>query len=116
VAHAESLPFPDKTFDVSLFLFVFHHMPTEIWRTALDEAMRVSRESVIIVDHLRSDEPFARAVQDTWWNTTDHGIRYATRGEWSDFLKGEKILEYTEHGILFKNICYYRLSAQPREG
>lgn len=38
---AESLPFPDKSFDVVVSTLIFHHLPTEIKKKALSEIKRV---------------------------------------------------------------------------
>jgi ubiquinone/menaquinone biosynthesis C-methylase UbiE len=43
------LPFPDRAFDHSLFLFVLHHTPDPL--PVLREALRVSRESVLVVEN-----------------------------------------------------------------
>lgn len=45
VAHgfAQDLPFPDDRFDVVVSTLVFHHLPDDIKRQALDEARRVLR-------------------------------------------------------------------------
>ena len=43
------LPFPDGSFDHSLFLFVLHHTPDPL--PVLQEALRVSRQSVLVVEN-----------------------------------------------------------------
>ena len=43
------LPFPDRSFDHSLFLFVLHHTPDPL--PVLQEALRVSRQSVLVVEN-----------------------------------------------------------------
>jgi len=43
------LPFPDGSFDHSLFLFVLHHTPDPL--PVLREALRVSRKSVLVVEN-----------------------------------------------------------------
>lgn len=47
---AKPMPFADKSFDVSLFVTVLHHIPDPL--AVLKEAVRVTRHSVIVVEDL----------------------------------------------------------------
>jgi ubiquinone/menaquinone biosynthesis C-methylase UbiE len=51
----ESLPFPDITFDIVSCRFAFHHFPDP--RKALLEMRRVSRQSILLVDGVSSEDP-----------------------------------------------------------
>ena len=67
------LPHPAKTFDVVLFVFVLHH--TLNHEELLQEAARVARRSIIIVEDTPLN-PFERAVQ-WFWDTVlsfEHGF------------------------------------------
>jgi len=44
----QRLPFPDQSFDVVLLAFVLHHAAN--WPTVLDEAVRVSKRGVILLE------------------------------------------------------------------
>ncbi len=44
----QRLPFPDQSFDVSLFITVLHHIPDP--EAVIREALRVTRERVIVVE------------------------------------------------------------------
>ena len=69
---AERLPFADAEFDIVVFSFTPHH--TSDWNTALNEAMRVARNGVEILD-VWYDETFAdqraSAALDRWYKTID---------------------------------------------
>ena len=81
-ADITKLPFPDKSFDVSISIRMFHHFPTgEIRRQALSELSRVSRQGVILsfvhsislhafinrlkgIDHLRFSLPLSTLKEE----------------------------------------------------
>lgn len=109
VISADKLPFADKEFDTSLLLFVLHHIPYAKWKNILLEAKRVSRESIIIVDHKKNDNLLPRLIQTMWWQITDRGEQYSYKKEWVETLKNFKISEYKEMGTLFNNICFYNI-------
>jgi len=54
-ACVESLPFPDVTFDIVSSRFAFHHFPDP--GKALLEMRRVSRQSILLVDGVSSEDP-----------------------------------------------------------
>jgi ubiquinone/menaquinone biosynthesis C-methylase UbiE len=57
VASAESLPYPDKSFDLVISINSIHNLPIERLKGALREVERVSRgHSYITVDAWRNDE------------------------------------------------------------
>jgi SAM-dependent methyltransferase len=80
-----SLPFPDDSFDVCLFVDVLHH--TQDPAVLLGEAVRVSRSYVLLKDHL--DENFFDNVTlrfMDWVGNRPHGVvltyNYQSRREW----------------------------------
>ncbi len=82
-----SLPFPDASFDVCLFVDVLHH--TEDPAILLHEATRVSRSFVLLKDHL--DENFlddATLRFMDWVGNRPHGVvltyNYQSRREWAE--------------------------------
>lgn len=65
-AGAEALPFADGAFDAAVLLNSFHHVPPALMSAALDEAMRVTRGPVLVVEPL-AEGPFfevMRPVED----------------------------------------------------
>ncbi|HEY4182306.1 MAG TPA: class I SAM-dependent methyltransferase [Kofleriaceae bacterium] len=46
----ETLPFADKSFDVTMICYVLHHMPQERAQKLLREIVRVTRRSVIVLE------------------------------------------------------------------
>ena len=80
-----TLPFPDRSFDVCLFVDVLHHT-TDVTQL-LREAARVTRTCVVLKDHLREssfDHATLRAMD--WVGNRPHGVtltyNYQSRIEW----------------------------------
>jgi len=79
------LPFPDRTFDVCLFVDVLHH--TDDPSILLREARRVTRRFVLIKDHLSENWFDFKTLQFMdWVGNRPHGVRlpynYMSRKEW----------------------------------
>ncbi len=93
-----SLPFPDASFDVCLFVDVLHH--TEDPSILLHEAARVSRSFVLLKDHL--DENFlddATLRFMDWVGNRPHGVvlkyNYQSRKEWAEHFSRCGLAEET---------------------
>ena len=85
------LPFPDESFDVCLFVDVLHH--TNDPRILLREAARVSREWVLLKDHLDENilDDLTLRLMD-WVGNRPHGVtltyNYQSRAQWIEhFVK-----------------------------
>jgi len=82
----ETVPFPDRSFDVCLFVDVLHH--TGDVTTLLREAARVARKFVILKDHLSesSFDHFTLRAMD-WVGNRPHGVtltyNYQSFEEWN---------------------------------
>jgi SAM-dependent methyltransferase len=82
-----TLPFADDSFDAVCLVDVVHH--TDDPQRLLGEAARVSRDRVLIKDHV-ADGVLARPTLRLmdWVGNARHGVRlpynYLTRGEWLD--------------------------------
>jgi len=81
------LPFPDRSFDVCLFVDVLHHT-TDV-KQLLREAARVSRTCVVLKDHLSEsafDHATLRAMD--WIGNRPHGVTltysYQSLGQWRE--------------------------------
>ena len=46
----ENLAFPQNTFDIVLISFVIHHLPLELARHSIREAMRITKKHLLIVE------------------------------------------------------------------
>src|SRR5258707_1363295 len=86
-----SLPFPDGSFDVCLFVDVLHH--TQDPAILLHEAVRVSRSFVLLKDHLDENifDHLTLRFMD-WVGNRPHDVvltyNYQSRADWEeDFFK-----------------------------
>jgi SAM-dependent methyltransferase len=104
VGNARAIPFADKSFDVSFLRYVIHHIPGDT-ATLLSEVARVTREYLIIFDHVRSDVPWQRAVQLTYWTSFDSGHHYNSMREWDGLLRPYRVAAFRRTGRMFGNVC-----------
>jgi SAM-dependent methyltransferase len=93
-----TLPFPEASFDVCLFVDVLHH--TRDMAALLREACRVSRSYVLLKDHLNEnafDDATLRLMD--WIGNRPHGVQltynYQSRGQWSEHFSGCGLKEAT---------------------
>ena len=84
-----TLPYPDASFDVCLFVDVLHH--TEDPAILLREAVRVSRRFVLLKDHVDENilDDFTLRFMD-WVGNRPHGVvltyNYKSREEWAGYF------------------------------
>ena len=107
---ADPLPFADGSFDVVLLLSVLHHLPRAIVPGVLAEAARVARRELLVLDHTRSDVGWQRAIQQKYWDTCDGGDLYRSNAEWDQLLAPYRVTGRRRLGVLFRNVCLYRLA------
>jgi len=91
-----SLPFPEASFDVCLFVDVLHH--TQDPAILLREAARVSRTLVLLKDHL--DENFLDDMTlrfMDWVGNRPHGVvltyNYQSRKQWAEHFSNCALAE-----------------------
>ena len=58
----------------------------------------------------RSDVAWQRAIQLRYWRTFDGGDLYRSQAEWDELLLGWRVLAHRRLGVLFRNVCLYRLA------
>lgn len=63
----EKLPFPDKSFETTLFVYMLHH--TENIESLLKEACRVTKGTILILDHTYTN-PLSKALLTLY----DYGV------------------------------------------
>ncbi len=83
------LPFPDQSFDVSLFITVLHHIPDP--EAVIREALRVTRKRVIVVEDLYHH------AAGRWWTVLrdqilnveffGHPKNFKTREQWTSLFQ-----------------------------
>ena len=83
VAHAKSLPFPDKSFDLVLSINTIHNLAPDECQQALREITRVAKtDAFVTVDAYHNEEE--RKMMDMW-NLT--ALTYMHVDEWKEFFK-----------------------------
>ncbi len=102
VADAASLPFEDKSFDVTVSFDVLHHIPKDA-SIIIDEVLRVTKEKLVLIDRMQSEKGFPRWVKTFWWKISDGGSNYYTKKDWERILKDMDVIEDRISGRLFKN-------------
>ncbi|MSP26196.1 MAG: class I SAM-dependent methyltransferase [Myxococcales bacterium] len=97
----QSLPFPDKSFDVTLFGYVLHHVGREHARRLVDEAVRVTRRRVLLLEDSmpefdfwyrlrnrchRLETELVYAAQADAYVPPDGDAMFLTHAQWHAFL------------------------------
>jgi ubiquinone/menaquinone biosynthesis C-methylase UbiE len=88
-----TLPFPDRSFDVVVLSFVLHHVPDDRKLALLEEALRVSRGKVVVVEdtpttafdrvmNRRHGESYRRKIGSR------ASFGFLTEGEWRWLFRG----------------------------
>jgi ubiquinone/menaquinone biosynthesis C-methylase UbiE len=95
----QTIPHPDKSFDIVSFVDVLHHTDDPV--VLLKEAARVARKAVILKDHFSEngvDHTTLRFMD--WVGNAPHGVvlpyNYASRAEWAEW--------YAEAGLEIETV------------
>ena len=89
----QTLPFPDRSFDLVVLSFVLHHVPNDRKMVLIEEALRVSRAKVVIVEdtpssafdrlmNRRHGEAYRRKIGSA------AAFGFLTEGEWRWLFRG----------------------------
>jgi len=97
-----TIPYPDASFDVCMFVDVLHHVrDSRGIERLLSEACRVSRQFVLIKDHLCENYADFKTLQFMdWAGNRPHGVilpyNYQSRGQWDKhfLVTGLKVKEW----------------------
>lgn len=103
---SKPMPFPDKSFDVSLFVTVLHHIPDP--QAVLREAKRITRDRIIVVEDL-----YHHALGRLWTIFRDQLYNCEFYGHPCQFKKKEewlRIFEALDFGVLNTQEVYTRLA------
>src|SRR6266498_1381481 len=82
----ETLPFPDRSFDLIVLSFVLHHVPNEKKLLLIGEALRVSRAKVVVIEDTPSTA-FDRLMNRRRIRSTA-AFGFLTEGEWRWLFRG----------------------------
>ena len=88
-----TIPYPNSSFDVCMFVDVLHHVgDSQGILKLLSEARRVTRRLVLIKDHLSENWLDFRTLQFMdWVGNRPHGVvlpyNYQSRGQWDEYFK-----------------------------
>src|SRR3974377_213040 len=86
----EHLPFPDKSFDVCMFIDVLHHSETQL--SILRDACRVSKKFIVIKDHTSESflDYWTLRLMD-WVGNAPHGVAlpycYLSQGQFAELVR-----------------------------
>ena len=104
IASAAKLPYEDSNFDIVILPFVLHHLPFDI-SFALQEAFRVSKQYVVIFDHiLHEEKTIKNSIQKFYLTNFDGGFNYLTEAEWGGKLNCYNVISSLKTGALFKHV------------
>jgi ubiquinone/menaquinone biosynthesis C-methylase UbiE len=100
IADINKMPYPDNYFDVTIIAFVLHHL-TYDQKKILDEIKRVTKKTIIILDHVKSEMKIPQMIQGIYWRIFDGGHKYNRMNEWDELLKGYNIKKLKKTGASF---------------
>jgi SAM-dependent methyltransferase len=103
---AGSLPFSDNYFDLTVAAFTIHHVPHNP-SIVVAEMARVSKQSIVIFDHVKSSSRFWSSIQSTYWRLADGGHHYLTRSEWSTVLAGRPVEVELRTGAIGRHVIKF---------
>lgn len=109
---ASRIPLPDKSVDTSIVSFTIHHINSEFERV-MPELIRVTRETIIILDHLKSANPVLGGIQNLYWKFFDGGCAYQTDAEWKRYLFDVDVLKTVRTGAIFGHVVKYACRVRP---
>lgn len=114
-ASADSVPFQNKSFDVTLALFTIHHVTSDPTKV-VSELARVAKENIVIFDHVKSDSKAKAMIQKLYWRIFDGGEHYLTYQQWTRIFAEYNlvILKTVTSGVFFKHVIKFVLEPQEK--
>jgi SAM-dependent methyltransferase len=107
VASIDNLPYPDKSFDATIVAFVIHHLPPSDMPSLIEELKRVTKNHIIIFDHVRSDNRIRNAIQSIYWKAMDGGCNYMTTDAWKESLSSLDVVRKIRTGAIFGHVVKF---------
>lgn len=128
----QSLPFGDRSFDVSLFGYVLHHLTREHAAQLFEEAMRVTRRSILLLEDSmprfgafyrlrnwchRVETALAYSAEAETYRPPEGQRMFLTHDEWRTFLQGfervrsvrveslSRISKYAHHTLIHVDLA-----------
>jgi SAM-dependent methyltransferase len=112
VAQADRLPFPDKSFDTTIASYLLHHAAPEP-SIVLKELLRVTKNHVIIFDHIKSAGPLRGVIQQLYWNIFDGGCHYQTKSQWDTTTGNLNVVRTLRTGAIFGHVYKFIIAIDP---
>jgi ubiquinone/menaquinone biosynthesis C-methylase UbiE len=99
-ADVSKLPLPDKYFDIVFSFCLFHHLPKEKWQLAIEEAVRVSKKSAILLTFEHNPKnPITRHVVSKC--PIDEGVVLLSLSQIEELYKKANIQIFEKGFIIF---------------
>ncbi len=100
LADVLKLPFPDKYFDLVFSFCLFHHLPQNKWQPAIEEAVRVSKKSAILVTFEHNPRnPITRRVVSK--SPIDEGVIALSLSQMEELYQKANIQIFEKRSIIF---------------
>jgi len=111
VADACNLPFHDKSVDVVVANFTFHHIEVSNRALALKELMRVARSAVILRDVFGVRKGVLGSLYKYYYSIVDGSFCRYTLSEWLDFIQScnaelVKTFYTDENSVVNRHCCF----------
>ncbi|MES3030867.1 MAG: class I SAM-dependent methyltransferase [Patescibacteria group bacterium] len=101
VGKAESLDFPDQSFDVVIFTLSLHHVPVEKMIDALNEAVRVVKKAgyIVFLEPAEKGTFFEAEIEFDACDGDERESKKAAHAAIKDFKKWEEIAELSDETV-----------------
>lgn len=80
----KTIPFEDNSYDISNICYVLHHLKTDHARELINEAIRVTKKRIIILEDSMPEFSLSYKVRN-WCHATEANLEYESKSK--DFVK-----------------------------